>query len=110
MYVWFSYLVQLYLFIISENHDSKYFRNLVVAMGCVLCTWLAILLTCIAMALVMTGLGHNMSWFTHVTNLVPIFYLPAGLVTILLHNFFRNYFFKVNTTPIESLLYVQYNP
>lgn len=85
----------MFCFLYPDNHDVKYTRNLLKAIVSLTLTWVVILLTSVAMAILMTLLGRNMSWFTNSYNLIPLFVLPQCATAIVFHMFLRDSVFKV---------------
>ncbi|WAR23339.1 ERMP1-like protein [Mya arenaria] len=90
----------------SDQQDPKYLKNLLTAVVCLVLTWVAMVMTCVAMALGITLLGGNMSWFTHNYNLVPLYVLPSIIVIILLQDTFHNTIFKGIGSAFMPMLYV----
>ena len=84
----------------TDQQDPKYLRHLLTAMLCLALTWVTMVATCLLMALLVSALGRNMSWFTRVYNLVPLYILPTLAAMILLQNLFRDHVFKVSITAV----------
>ncbi|KAK7484073.1 hypothetical protein BaRGS_00024685 [Batillaria attramentaria] len=59
--------------------------HLVNAIGAVIVTWGVLLLTAVAMALMMTWIGRDMSYFTYPFNIVWLFVLPSVAAAISFH-------------------------
>ncbi|KAL4236001.1 Endoplasmic reticulum metallopeptidase 1 [Mactra antiquata] len=93
----------------SGTHDVKYVRNLLAAIFCMIMTWFVIILTTVTMAMVVTVLGRNMSWFTFNYNIVPLFVLPAFINVVLLHEYIMDNVFRNNSRWYNEQLFFEAN-
>ena len=80
-----------------------YLSNLLLVVMFILLTWVAILIVCVLMALMITMVGFNMSWFTHSMNMLGLFIIPGVIVMISMQEILKATVFQV------SLLYTLYN-
>ena len=65
------------------------------AMFFMIMTYIVVIKTNVAMAMLVTLCGRNMSWFTHNYNLVPLFLIPPCATVLLMHVGLKHTIFKV---------------
>ncbi|XP_060607181.1 endoplasmic reticulum metallopeptidase 1-like [Ruditapes philippinarum] len=93
----------------SDNHDVKYFQNLLKAMFFMALTYILVILTTVAMALLVTLCGRNMSWFTHNYNLIPLFLIPPCITVLMMHEALKGSLFKNNISWYNEQIFFEAN-
>ena len=59
-------------------------------------TWVAIVMTCVLMAAIVTVAGYNMFWFTHTVNMVGLYMIPAVTTMISIQEILKHKVFQVS--------------
>lgn len=95
---------------LGDSHKTKtYLLYLMAALGGVAITKVTLLGVAVAMALFMTSIGRDMSYFTHDYNTMFIFVVPAVAVTLGIHHFMKQSVFKNWKTLDVADLYFEAN-
>ncbi|XP_050400942.1 endoplasmic reticulum metallopeptidase 1 [Patella vulgata] len=90
----------------SEIKGFVYVRELVMAVIFLLLSWTLIIITCVVIALLLTMLGREMSWFTNTLNLIWLYILPSITIVLTLHWILRKTYYKsTNGWQVDGIFY-----
>ena len=95
------------VYFILGLQGMDYLSNLLQVTIFIVLTWVAIVIVCVLMAVIVTMLGRNMSWFTYSVNIVGLFIIPGIIAVISIQEVLKHKVFQVRH--ISFFYFRQYN-
>ena len=89
--------------VIIGIQGMNYLRSVTQAVLFIILTWVAIAMTCLLMAGIVTLTGCNMSWFTYSINMVGLFMIPGVITMISIQEILKHKVFQVRLKKIPFL-------